>query len=182
MRALLTLQVFPFIIALLFLLPGCANYYKEVTPPLGSNNERAATLEMLKSEDRVFILREGNKAFLMQEPVIKKELHKIDCRLDTLSSLHKLHLGLGRKGKMQYKKKIAADKAVLKEVHIYTDPGNDVNLGNFSLSFEKIDKVEVLIKDKNKTGTSYFFGGAGILAGLGLAAIIIFIAAYNPKE
>lgn len=181
-KAMSFLSILSLVISIQFLFTGCASYYKAISTPVETNAQKATTIEMLKNNGRVFILRDGKNAFLIKEPVVSEAKNKIDCTLDTVSDVNKLHLTLGRKGKMKYKKVIPSDKAVLNEVHVYVDAGSNPALGSYRIPLENINKIEVIKKDEHKTTGSHLLGGIGIILGIGFAAIIIFIATYNPKE
>lgn len=181
-KAMSFLPILTLVITIQFLFTGCASYYKAISTPVETNAQKATTIDMLKNNGRVFILRDGKNAFLINEPVVSEAKNKMDCILDTVSDINKLHLTLGRKGKMKYKKVIPSDKAVLNEVHVYVDAGSNPALGSYSIPLESINKIEVIKKDEHKTTGSHLLGGIGIILGAGLAAIIIFIATYHPKE
>ena len=81
---------------------------------------------------------------------------------------------------MRYKTKKVSDEdesAVLNEVHVYINPNGDSKAGPYSLQLDRVQKIEILEKDKEKTKSSHVVGwalgicGAVVLLG-GLAAII----------
>ncbi len=178
----LLLKTLLFFVGLQFILAGCANYYKVISKPVENNSQKAAAIDTLKKDGRIFFLRDGNTAFFINNPIINVEQNKIECTLDSLSSMNKFHLALGRKGKMQYKKIKPAEKAVLNEAHLYVDPGTNAALGKYSISLESINKIELIVKDKRKTTNSYILGGIGIVLVTALATMIIFIATFKGIE
>src|SRR5437763_13373179 len=85
----------------------------------------------------------------------------VNCLLDSLPPEHKLHLHNGRRGKMQYQKTNPEEFPVLSEVHLYIQKDSTIQLGSFVLSLDKIQKIEVIEKDKVRTRESYVIGAIG---------------------
>ena len=166
-------------IALQFLLIGCSNYYKAVSTPLKNNVQKAAKLDSLKQANRTFILRNGSNAFYVSSPVADAVQNKMECTLDTLFNFNKLHLTKGRGGKMRYKKNNPADLSVLNEVHIYIGTDDKIVLGKNNFALDKIQKIEVIEKDKRRTTGSYLLGGIGIAAGIIVIAAAIFASTFS---
>ena len=166
-------------IALQFLLIGCSNYYKAVSIPLKNNVQKAAKLDSLKQANRTFILRNGSKAFYVSSPVPDAAQNKMGCTLDTLFNFNKLHLTKGRGRKMRYKKNNPTDFSVLNEVHIYIGPDDKIALGKNNIALDKIQKIEVIEKDKRRTTGSYLLGGIGIAAGIIVIAAAIFASTFS---
>lgn len=174
----LSRQIILVTISLQFLLMSCSNYYKAINTPLKNNNDKAAKVDSLKQANRTFILRSGDNAFHMSNPVSNTAQNIIECTLDTLSESNKLHLTKGRNGNMKYKKNNPADLSVLNEVHIYVNPDNAPALGKNSIPLDKVKKIEVIEKDKKRTSGSYALGGVGITLGVLAIVGIIFLAAF----
>ena len=169
----------PLTIALQFLLMSCSDYYKAVSTPLKNNAQKAAALDSLKQANRSFILRNGANAFYVSSPVPDAVQNKMGCTLDTLFNFNKLHLTKGRGGKMCYKKTNPADLSVLNEVHIYIEPDDKIVLGKNNILLDKIQKIEVIEKDKRRTTGSYLLGGIGITAGIIVIVAAIFASTFN---
>jgi hypothetical protein len=158
-------------LVLLSINTGCSNYYKATQSPLGPTSERSKVVDSLKLENRYFVLRNGSQAYTMENISLNADQKTLDCMLDTLASNHKLHLENGRKGKMQYIRQNPEDLAVLNEVHFYIQPDNAVLMGQYTLQLDKIQKIEIIEKDKKRTTKSYVIGAAGVtLVSLGLFA------------
>lgn len=109
--------------------------------------------------------------------------------LDTLPPEHLLYLKNGRHGRLQYKKK-SDEEAVLTEVHLFI-PKDTLNAGNYVLSLDKVQKIEVVEIDKQRTTGSYVIGAVGYTLGaFAVAAIIVaatksscpFVSAYTNNE
>jgi hypothetical protein len=75
---------------------------------------------------------------------------------------------------MRYKK-FKADTVVLSEVHFFIPADSGLQAGNpYTLDLSKVDKLEILVKDKGRTTRSYILGGIGITMGVvAVAAIIV---------
>lgn len=173
----------------IFSLACCHNYYKASKIATSPPTER--TVDSLKQHGRYFILRDGKKAFYMNNIVMSDDRRVINCTLDTLPDNHKLYLTYGRKGRMLYKKSNPADKGVLNEVHFFIDPAESTSVGNYTLQLDKVQKIEVIEKDKGRTTGSYILGAVGYTFGsIALVAIIVaatksscpFVSAYTGNE
>jgi hypothetical protein len=170
---------------------GCHNYYKVTSPKSGSNAQTASLVDSLKMKHRDFILRSGNQAFSMSEPVLSADQKKLECTLDTLSVFNRFHLKKGKKGKMQYNKNELTQSNVLNEVHFYIPADNTAATGPYTLDLNKVEKIEVIEKDKGRTTGSYIIGAVGYTLGaVAVAGIIIaatksscpFVSAYNDNN
>ena len=149
------------------LLSSCSNYYKAA---LGSKPVTASGIENLKTEKKYFILRDGNQAFAMNGITFSPDQKIIQCTLGDLPIEHKLHL---TSKKMKYNKTNFTDEdqtGVLNEVHIYINSNGNTVAGAYTLPLDRVDKIEILEKDKAKTRASY---GAGIAVGAVGAAILV---------
>ena len=170
---------------------GCHNYYKVTSAKSSSNAQTASLVDSLKMKHRDFILRSGNQAFSMSEPVLSADQKRIECTLDTLSVFNRFHLKKGKKGKMQYNKNELAQSSVLNEVHFYIPTDNTAVIGSYTLELDKVEKIEVIEKDKGRTTGSYIIGAVGYTLGaMAVAGIIIaatksscpFVSAYNENN
>jgi hypothetical protein len=144
---------------------GCSNFYKATQTSLGSTAERSKVIESLKQQNKYFVLRNGSQAYSMKNINLNADQKTLECMLDTLFYKHQLHLENGRNGKMKYLKQNQEDLAVLNEVHFYIEPDNAVQMGQHTLQLDKIQKIEVIEKDKKRTTNSYVLGAAGITVG-----------------
>lgn len=158
---------------------GCCNYYKAISTPVKSNADAIVKLDSLKRANRTFILRNGEEAFYMGNPVLNPGQKKLECTLGTLESFNTLHLTSGKNGKMRYKKSNPSDLSVLNEAHIYITRDSAALLGKYNLALDKVQKIEVIEKDKQRTYTSYILGGIGITAGIFVIAGAIFASTYS---
>ena len=149
------------------LLSSCSNYYKAA---LGSKPVTASGIENLKTEKKYFILRDGNQAFAMNGITFSPDQKIIQCTLGDLPIEHKLHL---TSKKMKYNKTNFTDEdqtGVLNEVHIYINSNGNTVAGAYTLPLDRVDKIEILEKDKAKTRASY---GTGVAIGVGGAALLV---------
>ena len=177
-----------FLVLAVFLSTGCHNYYMATT---NSTRSIDKTVDSLKVQNRVFILRTGSKAFYMRNMALSQDRKALECILDSLPPEHRLAVVKGRHGKMQYNKEKAGDIDVLNEVHLYVSTDNIPSMGAYMLSLDKVSKIEVIQKDKNRTRGSYVLGAVGYTFGvIAIAAIIIaatkescpFVSAYDGNQ
>ncbi len=169
---------------------GCHNYYKTVNGRTGSY--ASATVDSLNKQARAFILRAGSEAFYMRNPVLNADRTAVSFTADTLPLDHRLHLKLGHRGNLQYKIGDLNEVYVLNEVHLYTPAMPAVKAGElFSLPLDKVEKIEVIEKDKGRTTGSYVIGAVGYTLGaFAVLTIIIaatksscpFVSAYDGKD
>ena len=159
----------------ILLLYACHNYYKASPVPMGILTERAATVDSLRLTERYFILRNGSESFYMKNAILNADQKTMDCILDTLPFYHQLHLVNGHNGKMKYQKGNNMDLMVLNEVHFHIQPDNTAALGHYTLQLDKIQKIEVIEKDKKRTTNSYVIGAIGFT--IGAIALVTVIAA-----
>lgn len=164
-----------FILQLLF--SQCHNYYKAVQTPAANS---ASVVDSLKPQNRYFVLRNGSAAYYMNNIVLNEDKKTLTCKLEQLPTNHQLHLVSGRKGKFQYKKGTAEDLNVLNEVHFYIQPDNTIAGGQYTLDLIKVEKIEILEKDKGRTTGSYVIGTIGYTFGA-LAVVAIIVAATKSS-
>lgn len=171
------------LLIILFVFAGCHRYYKATTKSVKYHPDN--TIDSLKSQNRYFILRTPNYAYYMGNIVLSNDRTSLACTLDSLPPLHKTHLNEG-KGKMRY-----SEPYVLTEVHIYMPEDNNAKPGNYTLSLDQIQKIEILQKDKKRTTNSYVIGALGYTLGAVVVAGIIiaatksscpFVSAYDGSE
>jgi hypothetical protein len=182
-----------FIIILLFVnvIAGCHNFYKATKSNADNNVAKAAVVDSLKQQTRYFVLRNGNQSFYMKNASLNADKKTIDCILDTLSPDHQLHLVSGRGGKMRYNKGRDEDKGVINEVHFYILADNTTTFGNYTLQLDRIQKIEIIEKDKARTTSSYVIGAIGYSLGtvalIGIIAVAMksscpFVSAYDGSD
>jgi hypothetical protein len=155
-------------------LAACHNYYQAVQKPSGNSNEKATTIDSLKFQNRYFVLRNGSQSYYINNMVLSEDKKTLTCSLETLPANHQFHLVKGRRGKMQYQKNNPEDLTVLNEVHFYIQPDNTAALGQYTLQLDKVEKIEVIEKDKKRTTSSYVIGAIGYT--LGAVAVVGIIA------
>jgi hypothetical protein len=174
--------------SILIFIASCHHYYMATQQNI--NKDTGKTIDSLKQQDRYFILRNGKKAYYMYDQTLSNDRKTLTCTLDSLPPDHKLYLTKGRRGVMKYKLN-SGDIAVLNEVHFYIDSSESTSFGKYTLQLDKIQKIEVIEKDKGRTTGSYIIGAMGYTVGaLAVAAIIIaatksscpFVSAYNNNE
>lgn len=158
-------------VPLFALLTSCNNYYKAVITDKSTVVRNVST----QYQNRYFILRNGGNAYSMSNLIVSDDKKTINCHIENLRENHLLHLVNGHGGHKRYKKK-PMESSVLNEVHLYIPTDSSVKTGSdYTLALDKVQKIEVIEKDKGRTTTSYILGGLGIT--LGTVAIITIIAA-----
>lgn len=158
---------------------SCKSYFKIVSAPVTNNIVKAASLDSLKNKDREFIIRNGNSAFYVRSLSINGNENSIECTLDKLAVAHRRYVDWGIGGKKTYKGRYSIDAAVLNEVHIYTEPNNLMALGYNKIYLDKIQKIEIVEKDKGRTTASHIMGTIGLSVGI-LALIVTLVLLSNP--
>jgi hypothetical protein len=148
-------------LAVLIISQACHNYYKVLPGKKQTTQQTAQSLDSLHNETRYFILRSGSESYAMTKMMLSADQKTISCMLDTVSFNHKLHFNLGPKRKLQYKKHDKDDVAVLNEVHLFIPTDNSAQLGAYTLTLDKVQKIEVLVHDKKRTTDSYVIGAIG---------------------
>lgn len=140
------------------MLSSCSNYYKAIT---ASEPVSSGKIEDLKMKNSYFILRDGSKAFAMNNISFSSDGKDMLCILDSLPYDHKLHLRNGRNGKMKYRDLASTgenESAVLNEVHLYISQNGNTENGPSTISLAGIKKIEILEKDKARTNKSFAIG------------------------
>lgn len=161
----------PGIVCLIFF-SSCQNYFKVKD---GSSALKPDSV-IQADANRYFILRSGDEAFYMSDPRLTQDRKFLFCRLNILPADHQLNLYHGIGGHMRYKKH-KADTAVLSEVHFYIPIDTNVRArSSYMLDLGKVEKIEILVKDKGRTTRSYIMGGIGITMGVVVVAAIIALA------
>ncbi len=155
---------------LLFTCAGCHNYYKVTTSKKDPN-----VIDSLNNVNRDFILRNGNKAYYMKIQSMSDDQKTVQVTLDSLSWIHRLYYYNGPKNNLKYKITNPTQKIVLNEVHFYIPYDSSIKVpSSYTLSLDKVQKIEVIEKDKPRTTSSYILGAIGYTLGaMAVAAIII---------
>lgn len=151
-------KIIPFAMIILTM-SSCNKYYKTSLANTGGNPSK--TIETLKNDGRYFIFRNGSQAFAMDSVSINNKEQTMQCVLNILPDEHRVHLTRGINGKMRYKELNGYEPdvtPVLREVHLYNTPGDDVKPGPFTLSLNRLEKVEIIQKDKKRTASSKTVG------------------------
>ncbi len=162
-------RVFTFLIILLAF-AGCHTYYKATRT---GENSTGNSIDSLKTHNRYFVLRTGSEAYYMKNMVLSADRKTLDCRLGSLPSEHKLYFPNGSKSKMRYN---SGDINVLTEVHVYIAQDKPISVGSYTLALDRIQKIEVIEKDKKRTTNSYVIGAVGYTLGAFATAAIIYVA------
>ena len=155
---------------LLFTCAGCHNYYKVTTSKKDPN-----VIDSLNNVNRDFILRNGNKAYYMKIQSMSDDQKTVQVTLDSLSWIHRLYYYNGPKNNLKYKITNPTQKIELNEVHFYIPFYSSKKVpSSYTLSLDKVQKIEVIEKDKPRTTSSYILGAIGYTLGaMAVAAIII---------
>jgi len=109
----------------------------------------------------------------MKNMVLSADRKMLDCTLESLPSEHKLYFPNGSKSKMQYNPRYIS---VLTEVHVYIAQDKPPSVGSYTLALDRIQKIEVIEKDKKRTTNSYVIGAVGYTLGAFAIAAIIYVA------
>jgi hypothetical protein len=174
----------------LILFAACHNYYKATQSLTSSVSQKATVVDSLKLQNRYFVLRNGNRSYYMGNISLSADQTTLSATLDSLPPEHRLYLSHGRNGKMKFKK-FQPEAAVISEVHLYIPADPSIQLGAYTLMLDKVQKIEVLQKDKQKTTGSYVIGAVGYTLGtLVVVGVIIaalksscpFVSAYNDDQ
>jgi hypothetical protein len=163
-------QILLVIISTQLLLTSCSNYYEAINTPLKANIDKVVKIDSLNKAHRNFILRNDSNAFSINNLVIDTNKNLIECTLETLPSFSSLYLRKEKKSKMKYKK-TPFDLSVLNEVHVFITPDTSATTGKYNLLLDKVQRIEIIEKDKKRTTGSY------VLGGLIITAVVILITA-----
>ena len=153
------------------LLLSCNGYYKAITVNNPTDNDCYETLNMKK---KYFVLHSDSAAFGMDKVSITGNDKNIKCILTNLPDIHTLHLGKNKKLKYKIGNNEYDETAVLNEVHLYLKPNTVFAIGFNEISVEKVNKIEVLEKDKQKTHKKHAIGwGVAAATTVVIAALAI---------
>lgn len=163
------------VLTVVVLLAGCESYYKAATTVPVAGHPVAHKVDSLNAAQRYFVLRSGNDAYYMRNVTLSEDQQSLECKLDTLPVEHTLHLHNGRNKKRRYNKN-KTDVAVLSEVHLYIPRDSTATLGRYTLPLERVQKIEVIQKDRKRTTNSYVIGAIGYTLGAAVIVTIIYFA------
>ncbi|MGH2563936.1 MAG: hypothetical protein ACRDE5_05455, partial [Ginsengibacter sp.] len=166
---------------------ACNHYYKAVR---SESPVSGKAVDSLQNQNRYFILRNGSDAYYMTNMVLSEDRKTLRCVLDSLPQDHQLYLTHGRNGNMRYIPS-KNDNTVLNEVHLFIKNTDSIRKGYATIDLSRIQKIEVIEKDKKRTTNSYVIGALGYTIGaLAVVAIIVaatksscpFVSAYTNNE
>jgi hypothetical protein len=170
---------------------SCHNFYKATKAPADTTSQKAAVIDSLKVQDRYFVLRSGSQAYAMTNVSLSSDQQTLHANLEQLPENHQFHLVNGRRGQKQFKKSDPQDLMVLNEVHFYIQPDSAITTGKYVLDLNKVQKLEIIEKDKKRTSNSYVIGAIGYTIGaFVLVSIIVaalksscpFVSAYDGNN
>ena len=157
----------------ILLLTSCHTYYKASQVQKNNPVSEVATIDSLRLSERYFILRTGSESFYMKNPALSADQKAIDCILDSVPFYHQIYLTNGVKGKMKYEANSTMGTMLLNEVHFQIQPDSTAVIGPYVLPLDKIQRIEVIEKDKKRTANSFVFGTLGVI--LGVVAVLFII-------
>lgn len=161
------------------MLTGCHNFYMAKTASVENISQKTAAISDMQKQGRYFILRNGNVSYHLADISLSDDKKLLSAKLEPVSNNHVLYLhDIGREKYNKHSDSV--EKMVLTEVHIYMVPDNTVSTGHYTLDLEKVNKIEIIEKDKDRTTASYIFGGIGITVGILLLTVIL-IAAFKSS-
>ncbi len=159
---------------------SCSRFYRINVPKSEKWNVNAEGLSKLDSAGRVFILRSGNRAFVMDVKSISEDQSTLETILSSADPFHMHHvLNSGTKFR-RYRQTKPEQQTVLNEVHLYVSPDTSIRDGHYVLNIKDVQKMEVLEKDKNRTTVSYIVGGTAIVVG-SVAVVTAIVAALKSS-
>jgi hypothetical protein len=155
---------------------ACKTFYKTKTINTGSSSTLAAkNVDSLQKTNRYFILRNGDNAYYIKNIQLSADQKTANCVLDSLSVYNRLHLAWPA-NRFQYKPKDAFSNGVINEVHFYIEEDKTAQLGNYTLSLDKVKKIEILEHDKKRTTNSHVAGTVGTVVGVAAVVGLIILA------
>lgn len=167
--------------AILLVFGGCHRYY--MTSSRNFDMHPAESFDTLKKDSRYFVLHSGTKAWHLINVTLSQDRKTLSGILGELPPNHQTTINNVKK---KYK-----EPDVLNEVHFYFDDKDTLSAGDITLGLDRIQKVEVIEKDKKRTTGSYVLGALGYgLGTLAVVGIIIaatksscpFVSAYNNNQ
>lgn len=138
---------------LIMLSIGCRSYYIPVTADT-STPQAAGNIVTSNVSQKLLILRQGADSYGLKNPVVDTAALTLNATLVVLDSSLFQYIN-AKPREYSYRNSV-----VLKEVHIFSKDSSKADLTNaFTLPLDKIEKIEVIEKDKRRTQTSRIIGG-----------------------
>ncbi len=159
---------------------SCSRFYKVNVPKSEKWNVNAEGLSKLDSSGRVFILRSGDRAFVMDVKTISEDQSTLEVILSSTDPFHMHHVMNSGTKRRKYKRTVPEQQTVINEVHLYIPPDSSLGEGYYVLNLKDVQKMEVLEKDKNRTTVSYIIGGTAIVVG-SVAIVVAIVAALKSS-
>lgn len=174
----------------LIVLFSCGQFYKVNKPHHNNLDEKAATVERMKSANKVFILRSGPKAFLMTDMNVSADGKTINSVLTTIPEDQLYHVSFSSDKENTGRRTPPVKKQEwLNQVHLYTDADSAVTYGPQTLDVAKVTKMEIIEYDRGRTngrvivGTVAVLGSALVVAGfVALMSSCPFVSAYEGTD
>ncbi|MDN3659315.1 hypothetical protein QWZ08_26960 [Ferruginibacter paludis] len=160
-------------------LTSCQNYYKAIQVHLVPPANKSSVIDSLRLSEKYFILRSGSDAFSMVNPVLNADRKTMVCILDSVPFYHQLQLVKGADRSKKYKKSDPLNSMVLNEVHFFTPQDNAAAFGVYTLRLDRIQKIEIIENDKNRTTGSHILGGVLFTIGILAISSAIFASSFN---
>src|SRR5690606_22299580 len=126
------------LILFFILLEACKSFYKVIPADTANNIETAGSIDSLHKQSRYFVLRSGNAAFGLINPVLSDDKKYLQATLEKLQPYNQVHLTRGRSGKMIYNKRTVEGQRLLNEVHFFTAYDSNAVEGGYTLNLDKI--------------------------------------------
>ncbi len=179
-----------YVVLFIILNTGCQNFFKSSVLPSGTPAFTGSLTDSLSALQRYFILRNGTRASSMKELELSKNRTKAKFLIEPLPPEHSFYIDKSAANKSTYKKN--PEVSMLNEVHFFIAPDYDIpQSGVYILDLDKIQKIEVIEKDRKRTTNSYVLGAVGTAAGaFALSSLLImafksscpFVSAFDGTE
>lgn len=183
----------PQVLLLAFILTGNSscflNFYKTTQSRAVTNTGKATTIDSLSAQRKDFIVHnEEGLSYYMSSLKLSDDQQSLACRLDTLAGIHNLHLKQGKRNNMRYKKNEAI--YILNEVHLYLPADVKLQPGDIVLPLNKVTKIEIIEKDKQRTSSNHILSTVGVSLGavIVVGAIVLatsscpYVSAYDGNK
>ncbi|MCW3115516.1 MAG: hypothetical protein JWR18_3912 [Segetibacter sp.] len=167
---------------------GCFQHYFKVVP-VKATAQYPVALERGKQEDRFFILHSGSKTYAISTIEVNREKQQLELKLDKLDTPHTVYTTRPRHRVYKSKK---GQSPVLTEIHLYLKDTPSYALNEpLILPIEKVNKLELLEKDKAGTTANMVLSTVGVtLSVFALVGVIValtksscpFVSGYDGEE
>lgn len=150
---------------------GCFQHYYKVVP-VDAAARYPVAIERAKQEYRFFILHSGSKAYAISTIEVNRDKQQLELKLDNLESPHTVYTEGPQKRVYRPQK---GESEVLTEIHLYVRDTAAYTLNEpLILPIEKVNKLELLEKDKSATTINMVFSTVGVtLSVFALAMVIV---------